>query len=98
MVNYLLLTILESFPFRSGGIVIPGSLVHLIRRQLCGQHPDLYETFLTRNRLVEAAIIAADVLDRGAQLTVRKAAKLLNIPRSTAARWLASKAFQDLFK
>jgi hypothetical protein len=96
MVNYLLLTILESFPLNHA-IFIPGSLVHLIRRQLCGEYPDLYETYETRNKLAQAAIIAADVLDIGGQLTVRRTAKLLKIPRSTAARWLASKVFQDFF-
>ncbi len=91
--NYVITIILESFE-RLESVRIPGSLVLLIRQQLCGETPDLYEEEITFLKQISAAQTIADALSDGEQLTVRKAAKLLNVPRSTAARWLASRRFQ----
>jgi hypothetical protein len=65
-----------------------------MRRQLCGENPDLYEMHQADYKRMLAAQIIADRLVTGEKLTVRKAATLLNISRTSADRLLASKKFQ----
>ena len=98
LLNYVISMVLESYLSLDKPRDIPGSLVVLMRRQLCGENPDLYgaeKAFMKQNH---AAELIADGLDNGEQLTLRKAAKLLNMPRSTTARWFASKVFQKLLE
>jgi hypothetical protein len=90
--------ILESYLSLDKPRDIPGSLVVLMRRQLCGENPDLYDAEKAFMKQNHAAELIADGLDNGEQLTLRKAAKLLNMPRSTTARWFASKVFQKLLE
>jgi hypothetical protein len=49
MVNYLIVTILESIDWNEQEVRIPASLVVLIRHQLTGINPDLHTVYLARS-------------------------------------------------
>jgi hypothetical protein len=90
MVNYLISLMLhDEEMFR-----VPASLIVLIRHQLCGGTPELYQTFLSKERRTAAAFRAAQRFEPGEKISVRKLASVTGIPRSTAARWLADEKFR----
>lgn len=94
MVNYLIVTILESFDWNERRVRIPASLVVLIRHQLTGTKPDLHTSYLAKERLHNLAIMIAQELKPNEKLSINKLASLASIPRSTAARWLKDKEFK----
>jgi hypothetical protein len=96
-INYLVVEILEAIDRRGDWIHIPGSLVVLIREQLCGSNPDLHQQYLAGVRFRNAASIAERHFQRtGEQIPVRKLAAAAGVSRGTASRWLANKHFQRL--
>ena len=95
MVNYLIVTILESLDWNEQEVRIPASLVMLIRHQLTGTKPDLHTAYLAKERLQNIAISVALNLQPNEKLSINKLASLAGIPRSTAARWLKDKEFKQ---
>jgi hypothetical protein len=93
VVNYLICQMLEGFDWHDETFRVPASLVVLIRHQLCVVKPDLYEECLSRQRRENAAFSLGRNLKPKERLSVRKLAKLADIPPSTAARWLNDKDF-----
>ena len=93
-INYLIVEILEGVDWVGDSIRIPGSLIVLIREQLCGANPDLHQLYLARERFRNAAFNAG--LNH-TQISVRKLAAAAGVSRGTAERWLADKRFQWLF-
>lgn len=97
MVNYLIVVMLETFDWHEEIFRVPGSLILLIRRQLCGTTvPDLHAEYLTREKRGNAAFVAGQILQPGEKLSVGRLAKMANIPRTTAARWLKQEDFKTL--
>lgn len=94
MVNYLIVTILESFDWNEMEFRIPASLVILIRHQITGSNPDLHTTYLARQRLHNVAIFVAQNLKPDETLSINKLASFAGVTRSTAARWLKNKEFK----
>jgi hypothetical protein len=98
-INYLIVEILEAIDRRGGWIHIPASLVVLIREQLCGSNPDLQKEYLARERFRNGASIAERHFQQtSGRISVRKLADAAGVSRGTAARWLADKHFQRLFR
>ena len=95
MVNYLIVTILESFDLNDREVRIPASLVVLIRHQLTGAKSDLHTSYLAKERRHNTAIFIARDLKPNEKLSINKLASLASIPRSTAARWLKDKEFRE---
>lgn len=94
LVNYLISIMLEGYDWHAEAFRIPASLVVLSRRQLSGNKPDLYEAQRAIDKRHTVALFYAKDLDAGKPLSVRGFATRYAIPRSTAARWLASEEFQ----
>jgi hypothetical protein len=94
-VNYLISEMLEALDWHDETFRIPASLVVLIRHQLCAVKPDLHEEYLSRERRHNAALTLAQTLKPNERLSINKLAATLGIPRSTAARWLGDKDFQQ---
>jgi len=93
-VNYLIAVMLEALDWNDAEIRIPASLIVLIRDRLCGTNPDLHTEYLSREHRKNAAIVAGQIFNaRGEGISVRKLAKALTVPLSTAARWLADEEF-----
>jgi hypothetical protein len=96
MVNYLIVTILESCDWNDQEVRIPASLVVLIRHQLFGsKRPDLHTAYLSKERLHNLAMMIAQELKPNERLSINKLASIAFIPRSTAARWLRDKEFME---
>jgi hypothetical protein len=96
-INYLIVEILEAIDRYAGSI--PGSLVVLIREQLCGSNPDLHQQYLARERFRNAAYSAGQLFQQtGERISVRKLAVAAGVSRGTAERWLADKRFHLLFE
>jgi hypothetical protein len=96
MVNYLISLMLEGLDWHDEEMFrVPASLIVLIRHQLCGGTPELYQTFLSKERRMAAAFRAAQRFEPGEKISVRKLASVTGIPRSTAARWLADEKFKN---
>jgi len=94
MVNYLIAVMLEALDWNHEKVRVPASLIVLIRDRLCGTNPDLHTEYLSREHRQNAAITAGQIFDgRGETISVRKLAKALTVPPSTAARWLADEEF-----
>jgi hypothetical protein len=94
LVAYLIAMMLEAIEWnKSNPIVIPSSLIVLIRDRLCGASPDLRMEYLSWQRRSDAASLAAEHLPAGEKMTVRKLAKLTHVGRSTAQRWLDDPKF-----
>jgi hypothetical protein len=94
LVNYLILIMLEGYDRYGDGSRVPASLIVLIRRQLSGESPDLYEEQRAHDKRMTVALLYAEKLDVGERLSVSDFAKTFALPRSTAGRWLASEEFQ----
>ena len=72
---------------------VPASLEDLIRHQVSGSNPDLHQAYLAAKRFHEAVSLVAQRLKPGERLSVRKLARLAEVPKSTAERWLKSEEF-----
>jgi hypothetical protein len=95
LVNYLIVMMLEAMEWnKSDPIVIPSSLIVLLRERLCGEMPDLRQAYLSRQEKDHAAFLAAEHFRLGDTISVRKLAKLAGVSKSTADRWLADPEFQ----
>jgi hypothetical protein len=96
LVNYLIAIMLEAIEWNKSEIVIPSSLILLIRHQLCGSSPDLHKEFLAWETRGNAATTAALNSKGNKRISVRKLAKLVGVSAAIAGRWLADPEFQDL--
>jgi len=95
LINYLIVIMLEAMEWNeSNPIVVPSSLIVLIRDRLCGEFPDLRKTYLSREARDRAALLVANRFRPDETLSVRKLAALAGTSRGTAARWLADPEFQ----
>jgi hypothetical protein len=99
-VNYLIVSMMETFDWHEAMFRIPASLVVLIRHQLYGgARSDLDETYRSRDRFQNAAIFAGQFCHQhNKQISINKLAKMAHVGRSTAARWLAHEDFQGWFE
>jgi hypothetical protein len=95
MIDYLIVTMLEAFDWHEETFRVPGSLVVLIRHHICGTMPDLHAAYLLKEKRQNAATRAGQLLKPGEKISVSKLARLAEIPRSTAARYLAEKDFES---
>jgi hypothetical protein len=93
-VNYLIIMILEAYDWHSYTSRVPASLVALARHQLCASIPDLVMEFRSREHRRSTALAVAQRLKPGEKLSINKLKKLADLPRTTAARWLADAEFQ----
>jgi hypothetical protein len=93
LVNYLIVTILESFDWVEEEVRIPASLVVLIRHQLTGTNPDLHAAYLSREYKHNLAIMLAQILKPNDKLSINKLASIARIPRIRAARLLKDEDF-----
>jgi hypothetical protein len=75
-VNFLITTMLESLDWHEETCRVPASLIVLIRQQLCASNPDLYETYVSWQRRKNAAFLAAQCLQPGEKLSVRRLMQL----------------------
>jgi hypothetical protein len=87
-VNYLIVTMLESFDWHEEEFRIPASLVVLIRHQFCGERPDLLTTYLSKEHRNNMALTVAQYLKPGEKLSINKLVQMTGLKRPTAARWL----------
>jgi hypothetical protein len=94
--NYLILMMLDTLDRHAGRFRIPPSLIVLIRYQLCGLKPDLYQEYLSHRKRFQAALTAAHQLNAGERLSINKLVAFTGIPRNTAARWLADEGFREM--
>ena len=93
-VNYLILTILEAYLESADEWQIPGSLVTLVRHQLCGNAPDLETEYRARERKANIALILGQSLGPDERVSISKLTPF-GISRATAGRWLADAEFRD---
>jgi hypothetical protein len=96
-VNFLISTVLEAFDWHDEVARLPGSFVVLVRHVLCGTTPDLYKEYRSNEKRNSAAFLAAQRFRLDEKVSIRKLAERAEIPRSTAARWLADPDFQKSF-
>jgi hypothetical protein len=97
-VNYLIAMMLEALDRYGEMVQLPGSLIVLIRHQICSPAPDLKKAYLSKEKRLNAAFLAAQQLRPGEKVSVRKLSKMTGAPRMTAARWLADNEFKDLLE
>jgi hypothetical protein len=98
-INYLIVAMLEAM--HAENEPIPGSLVVLVREQLCGSNPDLREAARSKAQLWMAGSFAGKYFYQSKkQISINQLAPLLGVGRSTAARWLAERPdeFRSGFK
>lgn len=97
LVDYLIVVMLEAMEWnKSNPIVIPPSLIVLIRYRLCGANPDWLQYQRTRQEQENAAFLAAQFFKAGEKISSRQFADRVGISRSTAMRWLADPSFVKL--
>jgi hypothetical protein len=94
-VNFLIVVMLEAMDWHEEVSRVPGSLTVLIREQITGMQPDLFGSWMTSKKRNDAAHIVAQLCRPGRQMPVRKLAQLAGVSRSTAARWLSDRQFQE---
>src|SRR5258708_8258024 len=80
MVNFLIATMLEALDWHEETFRVPASLIVLIREQLCGSNPDLYEAYLSREKRKRAAFVAAEWSRAEAQCAGRAHIQLIGTP------------------
>jgi hypothetical protein len=98
LVDYLIVMMLEAMEWnKSNPIVIPPSLIVLIRDRLCGPNPDWARFVRSQEEQENAAFLAAQRFKPGEKITSRKFADRVGVTRSTAARWLADPVFMQIF-
>jgi hypothetical protein len=93
LVDYLIVLMLEGMG--SDPIVIPSSLIVLIRDRLCGPTPDLNTINEARQERENAAAMAARNL-KPAEMTSRKLANLTGVSKNKAASWLKKPEFRAM--
>jgi hypothetical protein len=94
LIAYLIAMMLEAIEWnKSNPIVIPSSLIVLIRDRLCGPSPDLRKEYISWQVRRHAASLAAQYFRADEKISVRKLAKLTHVGRSTAQRWLDDPKF-----
>jgi hypothetical protein len=97
LVDYLIVTMLEAMEWnKSNPIVIPPSLIVLIRDRLCGPSPDWDKLIRSKLEQENAAFLAAQHFKPGEKISYGKLARLAGVSPSTAARWLADPLFQQI--
>jgi hypothetical protein len=94
MIEYLIVTMLEGLDRYNTLARIPGSLIVLIRYQLCGTIPDLHAAFLLKEKLQNAAIAVAQYLKPHEKVTARKLTSIVGVPHTTAVRWIKNPEFR----
>jgi hypothetical protein len=96
LVDYLIVTMLEGRDWEKGNpVVIPPSLVVLIRDRLCGSSPDLHKFLCSQEEQENVVFRAARYFRLDEKITSRKLAAVASVSRSTAARWLADDVFRQ---
>ena len=94
-VNYLIAMMLEAIEWkRADRIVMPSSLIALIRDRLCGPMPDLRKAYLADIKRGRATSIAA-TLSLSRKLSVRNLARLAGVKKTTASGWLSDPKFKE---
>ena len=93
-INYLIAMMLEAIEWkRADRVVIPSSLIVLIRDRLCGPMPDLHRSYMADIKRNRATFIAAK-LSLSNKLTVRSLARLAGVKKTTASGWLSNPEFK----
>jgi hypothetical protein len=97
LVDYLIVIMLEAMEWnKDNPIVIPSSLIVLIRDRLCGPDPDLARFLRSKEGQETAAFLAAQYFKPDEKISYGKLARLASVSPSTAARWLADPLFQQI--
>jgi hypothetical protein len=95
MINYLIAFMLEGFDWHNEEVRIPASLILLIRHQLGPLKGDLHAEYKSREARDNAAWGVGQVLKPNEKLSINRLRRLTSVSRSTAARWLKDKDFQE---
>lgn len=85
LVNYLAWIMLEVT--RNHQLELRPQLVALLRSQLCGSSPGLFEGYEINQRRDQALLMACRIKLAGEEPSLSKVAKLLGLPGSTVSRW-----------
>ena len=94
-VNYLIAMMLEAIEWnRADRVVIPSSLILLIRDRLCGPMPGLRKSYVADIKRDRATMIAAE-LSLSKNLSVRNLARLAGVKKTTASGWLSDPRFTE---
>jgi hypothetical protein len=96
-VNYLIAGILEAFESNKRPVLIPTSLIVLVRDRLCGSDPDLHREYLAREKDKElrSKIEDAVVGQKDKKISLRKLASIIGVSKNRVARLLDKPDFQN---
>jgi hypothetical protein len=93
LIDYLVTFILEAMK-SNGKEFVPGSLVMLLRERLLGPNPAYHKAYEKQQRRKDAAFLAAQLLLRGEECSVRGVAKIMDIEPSTVSRWFPNNSLR----
>ena len=94
LVNYLIVMMLEAMEAnKENQVVIPSSLIALIRHQLCGPVPDIRKAYISYEKREHAALIVAQQSALNKKISARTLSKLAGVKKSSAANWLGDPVF-----
>jgi hypothetical protein len=97
-VDYLIAMMLEAMGSNNHSVVIPPSLVVLIRDRLCRSAPRLYEAYHAKQQRGRALYVYVTASASGKPPSLRKFASLMGVSKGTAARWLDHPGFQHAIR
>jgi hypothetical protein len=98
LVDYLIVIMLDAMEWnKTHPIVIPSSLIVLIRDRLCGTSPDLLKECHLKEAQEHAAFLAAQRLKQDEKLSIGKLAAVVGISESKVERWLRDESFREEF-
>jgi hypothetical protein len=99
LVNYLIADMLEAMELHKRAVLIPASLVVLIRDRLCGPDPDLRREIRAseKNKELKMNIFLAShaALSRGEEISIRKLAKTFGVNKNIVARLFADPDYKS---
>jgi len=99
LVNYLIADMLEAIESYKRPVLIPASLVVLIRDRLCGPDPDLRREIRASEKKKELKmnIVRAShaALSRGEEISIRKLAKIVGASKNIVARVFADPDYKS---
>lgn len=89
---------MEAFESNKRPVLIPTSLIVLVRDRLCGSDPDLHREYLAREKDKElrSKIEDAVVGQKDKKISLRKLASIIGVSKNRVARLLDKPDFQNL--
>jgi hypothetical protein len=93
LVDFLIVFALEAC--EQNGLVVPPSLVVLVRERLGGSNPARYEGFLASQKRQCAIQLAINDIKNGKKVSTRKVAKIMKVQPSTVKRWFPNSSLEE---